>query len=193
MADVDTGDSGGGKHDKGAKQKKKSTRIDMTAMVDVAFLLLTFFILTTTMATPQAMKATMPPKNDENPEDNTKEVKQSKILTLVLGADDQVHWFAGLPEESSIKSVDYSAEGVRKVIMDHLNKRPDRCPNGATAEEIASSGCWDPIIVIKPAKTSTYKNLVDILDEMSIVNVRKFALGDVLAADSTALVDQGKR
>ena len=161
MAEVDTG-GGGGKHKGGApKQKKKSTRIDMTAMVDVAFLLLTFFILTTTLATPKAMELIKPPKLDK-PEDQL-EVAESKVMTILLGEND-------------------------KAIQKHLNRFPTRCPKGAKIEEIKASKCWDPIIVLKPTKVCKYKNVVDILDEMRINSVPKYALGEVSPDDSLLMV-----
>jgi biopolymer transport protein ExbD len=182
MAEVDSSESGAkGKHGGGPKQKKKSTKIDMTAMVDVAFLLLTFFILTTTLATPQAMELNKPPKTDDD--SNQKDVKESKVLTFILGADDAVHYYFGITEPEP-KTTDFSAEGMRKVVNDHLNKFPNRCNLVDNAP-----GCWDPIIVIKPHKNSKYKNMVDALDEMRISRVPKYALDEVAAADSLLMVD----
>lgn len=182
MAEVDTGGGGGGKHKgKGPKQKKKSTKVDMTAMVDVAFLLLTFFILTTTMATPQAMEVNKPPKTEDD--SNQTEVAESKVMTLVLGAQDQVYYWVGT-ENPTIRNVGFDEEGIRKVILEHLNKNPNRCNKVSNAP-----GCWDPIFVIKPNKSSRYKNFVDILDEMKINEVPKYALADILPGDSALLAD----
>lgn len=186
MAEVDTGGGGGGKHgSKGPKQKKKSTRIDMTAMVDVAFLLLTFFILTTTLATPKAMELVKPPKTDDDT--NQQPVKESKVMTFILGDKDKVHYYQGVTEPK-VFSTDFSAEGVRKVILDHLNKFPNRCNLVDDAP-----GCWDPIFVLKPSKISKYKNMVDILDEMRINKVPKYALAEFTPADSLLLVDNNLR
>jgi biopolymer transport protein ExbD len=186
MAEVDTGGGGGGKHSKGPKQKKKSTRIDMTAMVDVAFLLLTFFILTTTLATPKAMELLKPPKTD-NEEDSQQEVKESKVLTLIMGENDKIHYYYGITEPK-VLSTDFSAEGVRKVLVDHINKFPNRC-----SENDNAPGCWDPIVVLKPGNNSKYKNVVDILDEMHINHVPKYALADFTTEDSLLLVDNNLR
>jgi biopolymer transport protein ExbD len=183
MAEVDTGSSGAkGKHGGGPKQKKKSTKIDMTAMVDVAFLLLTFFILTTTLATPKAMELNKPPKSDD-PEENQKDVAESKVLTFILGADDKVHYYYGITEPT-VKTTDFSATGMRKIVTDHMNKNPNRCNLVDNAP-----GCWDPIVVIKPNKSCKYKNMVDALDEMRISKVPKYALDEVRAPDSLLLVD----
>lgn len=164
------GKNGGGR----PRQKKKSTRVDMTAMVDVAFLLLTFFILTTTMGQPYVMEVNKPPLSDGAP------VVEGKVMTLVLGADDQVHYWVGTDGES-VQTVGFDGDGIRKVIVGHLNKEGNRC----RGKEV--HGCWDPMFVIKPYKSSRYKNLVDILDEMAINGVSKYALGDIEAADSVLL------
>lgn len=182
MAEVSS-DSGGGrkKHAGGPKQKKKSTKIDMTAMVDVAFLLLTFFILTTTLATPSAMELQKPPKTDND--DNQQDVKESKVMTFILGDNDQVHYFQGITEPK-IKTTDYSADGVRKIIVDHVKMHPNLCRDVDNAP-----GCWDPIFVIKPYKTSRFANMVDMLDEMRITKAPKYALADITPEDSLLLVD----
>ena len=100
MADVDSGGGGGGRGRKGSgpKTKKKSTRIDMTAMVDVAFLLLTFFVLTAVIQDSAIMTLTMPPKVDDDiPEEDTKiKVDEEKIVTLILNEGDIVTWYQGI-------------------------------------------------------------------------------------------------
>ena len=151
----------------------------MTAMVDVAFLLLTFFILTTTLATPQAMPLVIPP------EGGTTNVAAEKVLTLILGKGDQIHYYDNL-FEPDLRTTDYSADGLRQVVNAHLNKHANRCTE---TENLA--GCWDPIIVIKPAEGSRYKNMVDALDEMRISSVPKYALYKVMPEDSLLLVDAG--
>lgn len=189
MADVDTGDSGGGKKKGGPKQKKKSTKVDMTAMVDVAFLLLTFFILTTTLASPAAMEiAKPPPPEEENPDDDPKKVNEEKIMTFILGEDDMVHYYWGLPQ-GTLSSTDFGEEGVRTVIQEHLNRYPNRCEKG----EKDATGCWDPIFVVKPNNSSRYKNVVDILDELRISGASKYSYTEVAEADSILMVDNRKK
>ncbi|MBP6641120.1 MAG: biopolymer transporter ExbD [Bacteroidia bacterium] len=177
MAEIE---SGGGKHQGGARrQRKKSTRIDMTAMVDVAFLLLTFFILTTALASPKAMLLTQP----ENAE---VEVAQTKLMSILLGADDKILYVTyenGL-EAPTANSTDFSAEGIRAAIQTHLNRRADRCPPKSSAEQIRASQCWDPMFVIKPSKGSKYKNVIDILDEIKINDALKYALAPLTTEDS---------
>src|SRR3954469_5065431 len=93
MAELDT--SGGGKHKGGkVRSKKTSTRIDLTAMVDLAFLLITFFILTTTLNKPKAMDLAMPDKDEQNTQ---LPVAASRTMTVLLGSNNKVEWFVGEP------------------------------------------------------------------------------------------------
>src|SRR5688500_3149924 len=97
MAELDT--SGGGSK-KGGKirSKKQSTRVDLTAMVDLAFLLITFFMLTTTLAKPQAMDLAMPDKDEENPETQL-DVADNRTMTILLGNNNQLEWYMGLVDK----------------------------------------------------------------------------------------------
>lgn len=180
-------DGGGGGKKGGSKQKKRSTRIDMTAMVDVAFLLLTFFILTTTMATPKSMQLNVPPKpKDKTQEDQTElDVKESKVMTILMGKDNNVYWYKGVTEPE-VFTTDFGDKGIREEIMKHINKPGvPRCKGKET-----TSGCWDPIVVLKPTESAKYKNVVDILDEMNITGTPKYALTKMTAVDSILLQEQ---
>ncbi|MDX1907277.1 MAG: biopolymer transporter ExbD [Bacteroidia bacterium] len=193
MADVDSGSGGGhGKKKGGPKTKKKSTRIDMTAMVDVAFLLLTFFVLTATMADSVVMELTLPPKVDPADEkDLYKKIVEDKIMTLVLDSADVVKYYVGVTEVD-LKKTDFSGDGVRKAIMSHLNYgKSIGAPNCKDVND--ADGCWDPIFVIKPRKTCRYKNLVDMMDELAITQAPKYAIDKFTADDSLFLEDAEKR
>lgn len=162
MAEMDT--SGGGGHKKGPgvkKSKKLSTRVDLTPMVDLGFLLITFFIFTTTMSQPTAMKLFLP-KDTEKPEEQNK-VKESGALTLMLGNENNIFYYEGqlAPDGSNFKSTSFKE--IRKIIID--KKR--------------STNPEDFVVVIKPSPQSTYKNTVDMLDEMTINDVKRYALVDI--------------
>ncbi len=170
MASLDTGGNGGG-HKKGPgvkKAKKLSTRVDMTPMVDLGFLLITFFIFTSTMSSPAAMKLLMP--KDTDVKDRNK-AKESGALTIMLGKGDQVYYYEGQlsPTGDNFKSTNF--KGIRDVI---INKKR------TTAEE-------DLVIVIKPNEEATYKNTVDILDEMTINEIKRFALVDITPNENEPL------
>jgi biopolymer transport protein ExbD len=153
---------GGGSKDGKVRVKKSSTKIDMTPMVDLAFLLLTFFILTTTLNKPQTMELVLPEK--EKPNDKPPEVNEKKVVTVVLGASDKVYWYVGITDPE-IKLTDFSKEGIRKILIEKNKEIPGM------------------IVLIKPGKDSRYKNMVDILDEMNITNVQRRALVKITTAD----------
>lgn len=185
MAEVDAG--GGGGHGKkgGPKTKKKSTRIDMTAMVDVAFLLLTFFVLTATMTNSAVMDLTMPPKAEDIPEDQKSvDIEETKILTIILDENDMVRTYWKVTDPV-VDSTDYA--GLRDKLLAHLNRQQNRCPKGTSAADIKASRCWDPIFVVKPKKKSRYKNVIDCLDELAIIGATKYAITDFKEQDSLIL------
>jgi biopolymer transport protein ExbD len=178
MADIDT--SGGGKKKGGKKRSKKmSTKIDMTPMVDLAFLLITFFMLTTTFNKPQTMEINMPDKTEKKDEENMK-VAASRTLTVLLAKDDAVYWYQGDNDPASVKvqKTDFNDQaGIRKVIMDK------------SAEIMKASG-KDAVIIIKALDNAKYKNLVDMLDEMHITNQKIYAIVDVYDVDKEMLLAQ---
>lgn len=108
-----------------SKQKKKQTRVDFTPMVDMMMLLITFFMLCTTLAKPQAMQLTMP-SNDDNVQKEDKSVtKASHTITLYLGADNKIWYVAGLPDyedPSCVKETTYGAKGIRDVLIKHTTE-----------------------------------------------------------------------
>ncbi len=175
-------DSGGG-NKKGGKvrSKKMSTRIDFTPMVDLGFLLITFFMLTTTLAKPQIMALVMPDKDVDK--EDIEPVKESKVLTLLLGANDKVYWYEGITD-AKLDSTDYSAEGVRQVILKKMDKvngqfgMDDYKKKNKEGVEEDLKGSFINVI-IKPTKESRYKNLVDALDEMAITKVRYYVILDI--------------
>jgi biopolymer transport protein ExbD len=163
MAEMDTSSKGGG-HKKGPgvkKGKKLSTRVDLTPMVDLGFLLITFFIFTTTMSQPTAMRLFLP-KDVDKPEDQNK-VKASGALSIMLGKDNHVFYYEGelLPDGSNFKPTNF--KDIRAEI---INKKKNTKPE-------------DFVVVIKPGPEATYKNTVDILDEMTINDVKRYALVDI--------------
>ena len=191
MASIDTGGGDSG-HKKGPgvkKAKKLSTRVDMTPMVDLGFLLITFFIFTATMSSPTTMDLNMP-KESEKKEDETK-IKQSGALTILLGKNNQVFYYEGELTQENASAIFNSTtfKGIREEI---IKKRQEVIKNyrpEARDEEIKQKAKdrgdknWekaaldrDFVVVIKPTAEATYKNAVDILDEMTINAVKRFAV-----------------
>ncbi|MFN0174288.1 MAG: ExbD/TolR family protein [Saprospiraceae bacterium] len=175
---------GGGGHKKSGKvrSKKMSTRIDFTPMVDLGFLLITFFMLTTTLAKPQIMALVMPDKDIKL--EDVEPVKESKVLTLLLGGNDKVYWYEGITD-AKLDSTDYSAEGVRQVILNKMDKVREQFQletykkKNKDGEEIEYKDGSYINVIIKPTKDARYKNLVDALDEMAICKVRYYVILDV--------------
>ena len=162
MAEMDTS-GGGGHHKKGPgvkKAKKLSTRVDLTPMVDLGFLLITFFIFTTTMSQPTTMKLFLP-KDVEEKDQN--KLKASGALTIMLAKDNNVFYYEGelAPDGSNFKSTNFKE--IRNVI---INKKK-------------TTDSKDFMVVIKPGPLSTYKNTVDMLDEMHINDVKRYAMVDI--------------
>src|SRR6476620_11987463 len=102
MAELDTSSSGGHKKGPGVKKGKKlSTRIDLTPMVDLGFLLITFFMFTTTLAKPKTMEINMPNKEKIDEKDQTK-VKESTAMTILLSKNHRVYYYEGLATDPNV-------------------------------------------------------------------------------------------
>lgn len=139
-------------------QKRLSTRIDLTPMVDLGFLLITFFIFTTALSTPSVIKLNLP---EDGPPTNYSE---DKTLCLVLGSDNEIGYYSGSTEDA-MQFTNYSASGIRSRIQ--LAQRLVQQKFG-TREQLN--------VIIKPTKESSYKNVVDVLDEMLINDVKRYVL-----------------
>jgi biopolymer transport protein ExbD len=157
MAEMDT--SSGGSHKKGPgvkKAVKKSTRVDLTPMVDLGFLLITFFVFTTTMSQSTAMAMNEPKDNKDK--NNEKEVKESGAMTILLGKKNQVYYYMGKLDETRLseqfKSSDFKA--IRTLITDKKKATPE----------------GDLMYIIKADEESTFGNSMNIIDEMTICGVK---------------------
>jgi biopolymer transport protein ExbD len=163
MAEMDTSSGGGHKKGPGVKKGKKlSTRVDLTPMVDLGFLLITFFIFTTTMSQATAMKLFLP-KDADKPEDQNK-AKQSGVITILLGKDNNVFYYEGELDNSASNFKPSNFHDIRDVLI--------RKKNSVKEEK-------DFVVILKPSDECTYKNVVDILDEMTINVCKKYALVDI--------------
>ncbi len=173
MADIQTA---AGKPPGKIRSKKMSTRIDFTPMVDLGFLLITFFMLTTTLAKPQVMALVMP---DKAPDTDT-EVPESKIMTLLLGANDKIFWYEGI-NNARLDSTGYGAGGLRRVILDKMSRVQEKwgVENYQERKTQQSKKGSYLNVLIKPTTESRYQNLVDALDEMAICRVRYYMILDI--------------
>ena len=168
MAEIQQQAAGSSKPGK-RRAKKMSTRIDMTPMVDLAFLLLTFFMLTTTFARPYTMELNMPVKKGPD-----MAVKESGAVTILLGKGHQVHYYFGINTAGSattatqLHTTSFAAAGIRQVLKERQRQGPITVMIKATAE-------------------SKYQDLISILDEMNQTHQTRYALVKIAPEDLTLL------
>lgn len=160
MADVDTsaGQKGHGKKKKHKKLRRISIRIDMTPMVDVAFLLLTFFIMTTTMNRPQTMEINLPPSN------TNVEVAESNLLTLLVKEDGSIYYNVGVELPARIQFKE-----LRGMLLQKSQQNPKL------------------ITLIKIDRKGKYTMMVDVMDELNLANITRFSLAPMLDGDKKRL------
>ena len=206
MAEVNTGDGGGGRHSK-RRAKKQSTRIDMTPMVDLAFLLLTFFVLTSTFNKPKAMELNFPAK----PKDEKQNIKVNNALTLIMTENDQIYYYTGefYPPNNKknqpptvLKKTDYSFDGLHKLLLE-MNvstvSEIETLTKAYKKRELADTTYKRMVTEIKGAKEAltvlikaddkaTYRNVIDAIDELNICNIGKYAVVDLMPQELDLLM-----
>jgi len=165
------------------RRQRMSAKVDFTAMVDLGFLLITFFMLTTSLSKPNIMPIVMPESEGNAQVAN----KASTVITLLLGADDKIYYYEGL-ENARLDSTHYAANGLRRVLLDKKDRvnalfgeeeRPD--PKNANAVKKYSQ----TTVLIKALPQSRYKNVVDVFDEMKICAIAHYMLMPVSEAELT--------
>ena len=207
MSDIQVNDGGGGAKN---KPKKQTLRIDFTPMVDMNMLLITFFMLCTTLLTPQSMNLNMPTKDDVKDEDKSK-VKESTAITLLLGADNQLYYYEGMP---NVDGSDYdnpeflhlsaygagengvrnflisrnqgSYEDIRALVIQRKNLELNEEQYNEKVKEIhdkAKKENTAPVVIIKPSDLASYSNMVDALDEMAIANIGAYTIAELEDGD----------
>lgn len=153
-------------------RQPKNVRVDLTAMVDLAFLLVTFFMLTTTLSKYKAMPLAMP---DDGPDRG--EVSDKRTVTLCLGSNNKVMWYKGLADKASPAVVDYTKQGLRRVLIDARN-------------QIKATTGKDMIVLVKPSNHSIYANLVDAIDELNITHNDRYAIVSINDQDVNLLKEK---
>ena len=204
MADVNTGDGGGGhgKHEK-KRAKKSSTRIDMTPMVDLAFLLLTFFVMTSTFNKAKTMEVLYP----ANPEkDDPMPPKIKNAITFLLSGDDKIYYYNGEfnlkgnaegKEVTTLTKTDFSKDGLRKILLDRSANIRDAITKLETenlpdstfkrkANEIRGKS-ESVTVLIKTDDKAVFKNVVDVIDELRVAQIGKMAVVDISGPELDAL------
>lgn len=196
MAEVSTSSKEPGKK---GKPKKLSTRIDFTPMCDLGFLLITFFMLSTSMSKPQTMELSMPSK-DKVAEEEQNKVKASTAVTIILGAENKVFYYFGIgteEQEPQVIETSFAPDGIRRVLLQRnqevvaqMKQLKEQMTNRTITEEVfqkkaseIKSNKTAPVVLIKSTDEATYENLVDILDEMQICNIARYAIVDITDYD----------
>ncbi|MFB9120240.1 ExbD/TolR family protein [Bergeyella porcorum] len=167
MAEVQVQEKGG-KEGK-VRSKKQSTRVDMTPMVDLGFLLITFFMFTTTFSKPNVMDLGLPARPKDGQKAPETEIKLSNSISILLGKDNRVFWHqqdqAGL-NDATLNETTMDREGLRKVIEQAKNRAADQSKF---------------TVIIKPTDDAVYKNFVDVLDEMAVTKNEQYGVTDIKA------------
>jgi len=194
-----------GSHKKGGKKrsKKMSTRVDLTPMVDLGFLLITFFMLATTLIKPQTMEITMPSTKKVEEEDKTV-AKASQAISLILAKDNSVYYYFGKTEGAKVIKTDYSSEGLRKMLLEKNydvakqveDLKVEKAKVHMTEEDYQKklseikANKNAPVVRIMATDDASYKNLVDALDEMNICSISRYAIVNFDAPDQDMMKAQ---
>lgn len=211
MAEIAEGGGGGG-HKGGKKRaKKQSTRIDMTPMVDLAFLLLTFFVLTATFSKPKSMELTFPvPPNPNDPPPPA--IKNG--ITILLTKDDRIFYYEGEYKaadsdkgpKTTLSELNFSQEkgslhtylaDKNKWATDEIGKLETRFKAKEFADttykrmvrEVKANKAA-PTILIKTDDKATYKNVIDVIDEININLIGKYVVVDILKPEVDMITEK---
>lgn len=201
MAEIIQNEGGGGKHQK-KRAKKGHVHMDMTPMVDLAFLLLTFFILATSLSKPKTMEIIYP---KEVKEDDVKtKVADELATTLLIGEEDEhIFYYSGKfkPDSTILVQTDFSKEGLRKVLLDKNKRINDQVTvlkekllnkeiNDSTYARAYGKVVNDslaPFVIVKTIDKSKFRNVVNAIDELNITNVKKRAIIDMGESENIAM------
>lgn len=204
-------DEGQGKKKGKKRAKRHSTHIDMTPMVDLACLLLTFFMLTTAFSKPKIMEIVMPEKKKKEDKTEQPKLDDSRALNVILIGNDKVLWYNGLanpakPPLPKLTETDFSANGIREVLL-HRNKnlflKIDSLNNEVTEgkldipkdsvdkrrKRMMTDDVKGPFVLIKAGDDVKYRDIVDILDEMAITNIARYAIVDMNSVEKKMVAD----
>ncbi|MEO8768546.1 MAG: biopolymer transporter ExbD [Ferruginibacter sp.] len=156
------------KNKKGKKMTRRNTRVDLTPMVDLGFLLITFFVFTTTMSEAKVMNAMVPDDKDST---KTEPVCESCAITFIPGKYNTLFYYEGMEEHPVYKTTTYAAGGLRKLIMDKKKRVIELMHNDKL------------VMIIKPSAESNFKNMVDLIDEATICRIKRYYITELSESD----------
>ena len=186
----------------GSKQKKMSSRVDFTPMVDMIMLLVTFFMLCTTLLKPQTMEISMPSDKEDIKEENQSQVAASKAITILIDENNTLYYFKGkpdggtdIPNEGKLFATTYGKNGLRKVLLESnpqavkalkdkyarmvtSNVQQEQKQKAQFKEELnkIKNADYTPSVIIKASDKATYDNLIQVLDEMQICSIGRYVI-----------------
>ena len=196
--------------EKASRQKKMNARVDFTPMVDMIMLLVTFFMLCTTLQKPQTMEIAMPSDKEDIKEEDRSQIAASKAITIMVDEGRTIYYFRGKPSEAELMKTTFGKDGIRAMLMDAnkaaqekvkaLKKKYEQKQSSSPQEAAAikeqykqeldaiRDGEDTPDVIIKPNDKATYKDLIDILDEMQICSIGKYVI-DKFSDSDRAMID----
>jgi biopolymer transport protein ExbD len=158
---------------KSRKSAKDSIVMDMNAMVDLAFLLLTFFMLTTTMIKPKAIELVMPvPDEDDSEIVEVQKIKESRALTVIPVSNNRVFYYTGF-SKAELSETRFGADGIREVLQEHID------------------AVNEPVVILKPHPDCVFENIIDLIDEMNITKIERYAIDEFSEADKNLFDSKG--
>lgn len=153
---------------------KKSTRVDLTPMVDLGFILITFFVFTAALTDAKTMDMVVPNDKDISVNDP---VCQSCALTILLSEKNRIYYYEGREEDAIYKTTDYSSKGIRQLIMDKKKN------------VIHKMGQDNLVLIIKPSAEASFKNLIDLVDECSISKVKRYYMDEITHKEKSRMAE----
>jgi len=167
---------------KKVRSKKLSTRVDLTAMVSVSFLLIIFFMVTIELAKPKALILDFPDHGCCDCPPSYSHEGENRSITVMLGENNKLIYYMGLLESPIIspKEIKYGRDGIRRELLQRKNNLLKYASKGVKPDNIT--------VIIKPSQKSNYKNLIDILNEMEIAKINTYAIVPEFTPEETKLL-----
>ena len=167
------------------KTKKLRSIVDFSALVSLSFLLIVFFMLTSAMQRPQTMDLSLPDRCDDCGWNGGCWTADERTITILLDSNDNIVYYHGMLNfpYTPPTSISFGQNGIRKTLLNLKSKLAEYAQERGRSQD-------DMIVIIKPSKKSNYKNLVDILDEMSIVGVKNYSIVNDFSAEEFELIQQ---
>ena len=194
-----------------SKQKKMNARVDFTPMVDMIMLLVTFFMLCTSLIKPQTLEIVMPSNKEDLTDDQKNQVAASKAVTILIAEDNKLYYYTGLPDTAKLQETEYGKDGIRRVLLslnrvaqskidalkrEYALKQSSDPQTAARNQEEYKDKVSDiknsdvtPNVIIKAKDDANFENLIQVLDEMQICWIGKYVIDNIADGDLAKIKD----